>query len=307
MRHVTHGQRLPAELAHVLDQASVRIDDVEVIAVAAGPGSFTGLRVGIATMQGLAMAQGAAVVPVSALEALARAAVNADDADCRVDGCAARARSSRRCSRADGLDVLVPAESSSAATRSSPRGLASASDPGLHRRRRRTIIALRSWRSSARPLASSSRRRLPGSSGRSPPRTRSAQSCPMRWCPIYVRKSGCRTGARSGVSAAVERDGTPDLAMVDLAPRERSRARPGGRNRGGLIFEALDARHARPRAASLRCDTRVCRQAGRRTDRRVLCMLAGRWTRCTSTRLRSRPRCVVAALRQRCWSTCWPT
>src|SRR4051812_25477072 len=68
---VTHGQRLPADLANVLDLASIPIEDVEVIAVAAGPGSFTGLRVGIATAQGLATASSRLVVPVSALEALA--------------------------------------------------------------------------------------------------------------------------------------------------------------------------------------------------------------------------------------------
>jgi tRNA threonylcarbamoyladenosine biosynthesis protein TsaB len=75
---VTFGQRLPAELTKVLEQAGVRIDDIELFAVAAGPGSFTGLRVGIATVQGLAMAQGKRVVAVSALEALARAGTNAD-------------------------------------------------------------------------------------------------------------------------------------------------------------------------------------------------------------------------------------
>ena len=75
---VTFGQRLPAELTKVLEQAGVRIDDIDLFAVAAGPGSFTGLRVGIATVQGLAMAQGKRVVAVSALEALARAATNAD-------------------------------------------------------------------------------------------------------------------------------------------------------------------------------------------------------------------------------------
>jgi tRNA threonylcarbamoyladenosine biosynthesis protein TsaB len=41
-----------------------------LIAVAAGPGSFTGLRVGIATMQGLAFVGGRQIVAVSALEAL---------------------------------------------------------------------------------------------------------------------------------------------------------------------------------------------------------------------------------------------
>jgi tRNA threonylcarbamoyladenosine biosynthesis protein TsaB len=75
---LTHGQRLPMELTAALREAGVRIEDVDLLAVAAGPGSFTGLRVGIATIQGIAMGQRKHVVPVSALEALARAAVNPD-------------------------------------------------------------------------------------------------------------------------------------------------------------------------------------------------------------------------------------
>lgn len=73
----THGERLPADLLQLLDEAGVRIDEVDLFAVAAGPGSFTGLRVGIATVQGLAMARGRKVVPVSVLEALAGAARDA--------------------------------------------------------------------------------------------------------------------------------------------------------------------------------------------------------------------------------------
>ncbi len=74
---LSYGQRLPAELTLVLNEAGVRIDEIDLFAVAAGPGSFTGLRVGIATIQGLAMAHGKQVVAVSALDALARAAANA--------------------------------------------------------------------------------------------------------------------------------------------------------------------------------------------------------------------------------------
>ena len=74
---LSYGQRLPAELTLVLAEAGVRIDEIDLFAVAAGPGSFTGLRVGIATIQGLAMAHGKRVVAVSALDALARAAANA--------------------------------------------------------------------------------------------------------------------------------------------------------------------------------------------------------------------------------------
>jgi tRNA threonylcarbamoyladenosine biosynthesis protein TsaB len=73
----THGQRLPLALEHALEQADAKIEDVDLFAVVAGPGSFTGLRVGIATIQGLAMAQQKKVVAISALEVLARAAINA--------------------------------------------------------------------------------------------------------------------------------------------------------------------------------------------------------------------------------------
>ena len=73
---LTHGQRLPADLMRVIDQAGVALGDVNLLAVAAGPGSFTGLRVGIAAMQGLAFATGLRIVPVSALDALARAAAD---------------------------------------------------------------------------------------------------------------------------------------------------------------------------------------------------------------------------------------
>jgi tRNA threonylcarbamoyladenosine biosynthesis protein TsaB len=69
---ITHGQRLPGELLRALNAAGARLDDVDLLAVAAGPGSFTGLRVGLATMQGLAFARGLQVVTVSTFEAMAR-------------------------------------------------------------------------------------------------------------------------------------------------------------------------------------------------------------------------------------------
>jgi tRNA threonylcarbamoyladenosine biosynthesis protein TsaB len=75
---LTHGQRLPGELLQLLDAARVSLADISLLAVAAGPGSFTGLRVGIATIQGLAVATGKPVVPVNTLEALARAGAERD-------------------------------------------------------------------------------------------------------------------------------------------------------------------------------------------------------------------------------------
>ncbi len=71
---LTHGQRLPGELIRTLEAAGVPPAKIDLLAVAAGPGSFTGLRVGIASMQGLASASGLKIVPVPVFDALARAA-----------------------------------------------------------------------------------------------------------------------------------------------------------------------------------------------------------------------------------------
>src|SRR5215467_1179499 len=66
----THGERLPGEL----EALGVEWSTVDVFAVCAGPGSFTGLRIGIATIQGLALVGGRLVVGISALEAVAQLA-----------------------------------------------------------------------------------------------------------------------------------------------------------------------------------------------------------------------------------------
>jgi tRNA threonylcarbamoyladenosine biosynthesis protein TsaB len=52
----------------------VALSAIDLFAVASGPGSFTGMRIGIATMQGLAFVAGRRVVGVPALEAIAHAA-----------------------------------------------------------------------------------------------------------------------------------------------------------------------------------------------------------------------------------------
>ena len=69
-----HDARLPRDLMEVLEDARVALDDIDVYAVATGPGSFTGLRIGIATMQGLAFSTGKPLIGVSGFDALARAA-----------------------------------------------------------------------------------------------------------------------------------------------------------------------------------------------------------------------------------------
>jgi tRNA threonylcarbamoyladenosine biosynthesis protein TsaB len=75
----SHAERLPAELTDVATAHGIAIADVDLFAVAAGPGSFTGLRIGIATVQGLAFVERRSVVALSALDALAHlAAIDLD-------------------------------------------------------------------------------------------------------------------------------------------------------------------------------------------------------------------------------------
>ncbi len=72
----SHAERLPGDILRALDAAGLRPADIDVWAVAPGPGSFTGLRIGIAAVQGFAFVTGARVVAVSALEALAVSAAH---------------------------------------------------------------------------------------------------------------------------------------------------------------------------------------------------------------------------------------
>jgi tRNA threonylcarbamoyladenosine biosynthesis protein TsaB len=68
------AERLPLELMQLLERSGKTLADVDLFAVATGPGSFTGLRIGIATMQGLAFAGGKPLVGISGLDALAEIA-----------------------------------------------------------------------------------------------------------------------------------------------------------------------------------------------------------------------------------------
>jgi len=66
----THAERLPMELVVLASAHDVALADVDLYAVASGPGSFTGLRIGIATVQGLAFVHGRRIFNVGVLEAL---------------------------------------------------------------------------------------------------------------------------------------------------------------------------------------------------------------------------------------------
>ena len=66
-----HSAELLPILAELLEQGGTGWDDVTAIAVGVGPGTFTGLRIGVATARGLAQALGVPLHPVSSLAALA--------------------------------------------------------------------------------------------------------------------------------------------------------------------------------------------------------------------------------------------
>lgn len=67
----THSERLFDSIAKLCDSAGWDRRGVEAVAVAIGPGSFTGLRIGLAAAKGIALAAGAKIAGVSSLESLA--------------------------------------------------------------------------------------------------------------------------------------------------------------------------------------------------------------------------------------------
>ena len=70
-----HGIALPLAIDRMLVEAGASLADLSALAVGLGPGSFTGLRVGVATLKGLAFARKLPLAGASSLRALARAAL----------------------------------------------------------------------------------------------------------------------------------------------------------------------------------------------------------------------------------------
>lgn len=68
---LTHSQTIMPMIDELLKKVSLDITDIDLFACSEGPGSFTGLRIGIGTIKGLAYGLGKPVVGVSTLEALA--------------------------------------------------------------------------------------------------------------------------------------------------------------------------------------------------------------------------------------------
>jgi tRNA threonylcarbamoyladenosine biosynthesis protein TsaB len=72
-----HTRRLLPMVEQILAEAGLTLNQVDALAVSRGPGSFTGLRIAISCVQGLAFAADKPVLPVSSLAALAAGAVRA--------------------------------------------------------------------------------------------------------------------------------------------------------------------------------------------------------------------------------------
>src|SRR5207245_7803218 len=85
-----HAEAVMPLIARVMDLAGVEFAELDRIAVSTGPGSFTGLRVGISAARGIALAAGKPAVGLSTLAALAAPLIATGDGTQVVERIAAR-------------------------------------------------------------------------------------------------------------------------------------------------------------------------------------------------------------------------
>lgn len=78
---MTHSQTLMPMVKSVLKNANIKIAEIDGFAVSAGPGSFTGIRIGISAVKGMAAARKNPCIAVSTLESMAE---NYSDTECIV-------------------------------------------------------------------------------------------------------------------------------------------------------------------------------------------------------------------------------
>ena len=70
-----HAEKLISAIQFVLDGNHLELNDVDGIAISIGPGSFTGLRIGLATAKGFCFANGTKLVGINTLDSLAENAI----------------------------------------------------------------------------------------------------------------------------------------------------------------------------------------------------------------------------------------
>lgn len=76
----THSETLMPLISELFEQSNIRLKDINLIACDVGPGSFTGIRIGISTIKAIAMSLKIPVMSVTSLEALA---YNIQDSNCK--------------------------------------------------------------------------------------------------------------------------------------------------------------------------------------------------------------------------------
>lgn len=103
----THSQTLLPMIENVMAQACVNVSELDAVAAAEGPGSFTGLRIGASTVKGIAFAVGIPVIPVSTLAALAYNFAGMDGIICPVmDARRGQVYSAAYTFEGDGKDII---------------------------------------------------------------------------------------------------------------------------------------------------------------------------------------------------------
>lgn len=80
----THSQVIMPMICDLLEKCSLKIDDIDVFATGIGPGSFTGLRIGIATAKALCQAKNKKIIAVSSLKSLAQNVLDSDKIICPI-------------------------------------------------------------------------------------------------------------------------------------------------------------------------------------------------------------------------------
>jgi tRNA threonylcarbamoyladenosine biosynthesis protein TsaB len=72
----SHAEKLHVFIEEILKEAAISVRDLKAVAISKGPGSYTGLRIGVSTAKGLCYALGVPLISIDTLQVLARQVVN---------------------------------------------------------------------------------------------------------------------------------------------------------------------------------------------------------------------------------------